>query len=216
MVQRVESQSAPFPLDDWLEEVEATLRAQAIPRVRIYSDDSPPEFESLFSSGGYESRCEVGFLAPQGYPDPPSPEITLRPVRSEQDWKDKCALHEEAMEGPDGYSNQADLWVEMERQKCATGKMDTFLVYRDNQVVATVGSIVDDGLLRLKNIVVAPKVRRQGIALATVHHLWRKAEIDHGCRLGVFGLKVGKGSHLYRRAGLLEVTEQYEWSKVLS
>jgi len=120
------------------------------------------------------------------------------------------------MEGPDGYTNQAELWVEMERRKCATNKMRSYLVYRDTQVVATVGTIVGDGLLRLKNIVVLPQFRRQGIALAIVQHLCRMAEVDHGCRLGVFGVEGEKGSKLYRRAGLYYVTEQYEWSKSLT
>ncbi len=215
VVHRIVSDHGPLPLASWLEEVELALQSRLIPRIRIYLDDCTPEFERLFRHGDYETRCEIGFLAPQGHPTPPS-EIQLREVRSEDDWGLKYKLHEQAMEGPDGYTNQADLWVEMERRKCATGKMQSYLVCRHDEVVATVGTIVSDGLLRLKNIVVAPKLRRQGIALATVHHLWRMAEADHDCRLGVFGVKGGKGSCLYQRAGLFAVTEQYEWSKILN
>lgn len=215
VIQRLAGSPNRWPDRNWIAEAEGVLRLRKIARARIYLDDRRPQTDELLGQHGYQSRGETGFLAPLGHPTPPA-EIELRLVRHEDDWRRKLALHSEAMEGPDGYTNQADLWVEMERRKCATGEMQTYLVYRQDQMVGTVGAILHDGLLRLKNIVVVPRFRRQGIALAIVQQLWRMAEADFGRRLGVFGVTGGKGSSLYRRAGLYAVTEQYEWSKRLS
>lgn len=215
VVQRVDPPDSTEQAGRWLDQIEGILAGHRIPRARIYLDEKLPLLENLFVRRGYVCRGELGFLAPLGHP-PPTAAVRLCRVHEEVAWQQKLALHTAAMEGPDGYLNQADLWVDMERRKCETGGMQTYLVYRRDQVVATVGTIVGQGLLRLKNIVVAPQYRRQGIALAIVHDLWRMAETEHGSRLGVFGVTGGKGSNLYRRAGLQAVTEQYEWSKLLS
>jgi hypothetical protein len=41
------------------------------------------------------------------------------------------------------------------------------------------------------------------------------AEAEYGSRLGVFGVEGENGSRLYQRAGLYEITCQYEWSRLL-
>ena len=118
------------------------------------------------------------------------------------------------MEGPDGYTNEADLWVAMERRKCETGLMQSFFVEREGEICGTVGMIIQaDRLARLKNIVIAPPHRRTGLGVAAVGLLRQLAARDHGLRLGVLGVQGGHGSKLYRRAGLSEVTCQFEWSR---
>jgi GNAT superfamily N-acetyltransferase len=215
VIQRVDFDNTHEVPESWLEEIEHVLRERSVSRARVYLDNCPPAVSACFRDHGYEHRGEVGFLAPEGYSNPPQ-NVRFSEVRTDDDWNLKQTLHEQAMEGPDGYTNQADLWVEMERRKCATGLMHSFLVRRDEEIVATVGTIVDAGLLRLKNIVVSPLVRRCGIGVAIVHHLWKMAELDHGCRFGVFGVEGGIGSNLYRRAGLYEITRQFEWSRLMN
>ena len=214
VVQRVTCPPDPDTIASCLDSIDSILRSRSIPRARIYVDDATAELQAQLRAAGYESRSEIGFLAPVETVVPPAT-IQLHRVESAADWHNKLVLHAAAMEGPDGYTNQADLWVEMERRKCETGNMQMYLIVRDGQVVATVGTIINAGLLRLKNIVVKPEFRRQGIALATVQHLRKMAEADHNCRLGVFGVAQGTGSCLYHRAGLYAVIEQQEWSKIL-
>ena len=198
VVHRIASDRVESLTEAWLDEVEEALRQHRIPRARIYFDEFPDVFASVLRGRGYAERGEIGFLAPQGYRGPPS-NYRLCEVRTADDWNLKLCLHEAAMEGPDGYTNQADLWVEMERRKCASGDMRSFLVRRDDEIVATVGTILKRGVLRLKNIVVGASLRRQGIGHATVQLLWQMAETDHACRLAVFGVEGGKGSRMYRR-----------------
>uniref|UniRef100_A0A7S2IGY7 N-acetyltransferase domain-containing protein n=1 Tax=Helicotheca tamesis TaxID=374047 RepID=A0A7S2IGY7_9STRA len=107
----------------------------------------------------------------------------------------------------------------MEKRKCEIGDMQAYLVRRklDNAVVAVVCAIVHDGVVRMKNLVVAPKHRRQGHALATVQLLWHMAEKQYpGSCFCVFAIKGGYGERVYRdKAGMLPVTRQYEWSRKL-
>jgi GNAT superfamily N-acetyltransferase len=215
VVQRLNFSPGPAVNDTWLDEIETALIDRSVRRARIYVDDIlTNDVNQLLLGRGYEKRGEIGYLAPKGHPKVPK-SFRLCEVRTKDDWQLKLCLHEEAMEGPDGYTNQADLWVEMERRKCETGKMKCFLIRKDDEIVGTVGAIVSDGLLRLKNIVVSPRMRRQGIGVAAVHLLWQMAEAEHGCRLGVFGVEGGKGSKMYQRAGLYEITVQHEWSRLI-
>lgn len=215
VVHRIDFDTVPAVTESWVDQMEHALAERSIPLARIYLDDCPAEVHSMLDRRGYERRCEIGFLSRPGPVAPPE-NMRLCPVRSEDDWRRKHMIHAEAMEGPDGYTNRADLWVEMERRKCATGQMQSYLVRRDDEVVATVGAIRCEGLVRLKNIVVAPKCRQCGIGVATVWLLWQLADASYGCRLGVFGVEGGGGSRLYRRAGLHQITCQHEWSRLLS
>jgi hypothetical protein len=211
VIQRVEEPIGP----DWLDEAESALAQRHVRLARVYLEQVQPAGDSLLQQRGYVQRGEIGFLAPQGHPRPHR-NARLCAVADDADWKQKLRFHERAMEGPDGYTNSADLWVEMERRKCETGQMRCFLVRRNRDVVAAVGAILEQGLVRLKNIVVAPESRRSGLGIATVHLLWTMAEETHGCRLGVFGVEGGQGGRLYQRAGLYQVTSQYEWSRLLT
>lgn len=214
VVHRISQDQTSELSESWIDEVETKLRSHQVARARLYFDVFPDSLEATLLKRGYQPRSEVGFLAYLGHPEPPAG-FRLCEVRTDAEWSLKHCLHQSAMEGPDGYTNQADLWVDMERRKCASGTMRTYLVRRDDEIVATVGTIVMDGLLRLKNIVVAANMRRQGIGSATVKLLWELAE-QQGRRLGVFGVEGGKGSRMYAGAGLCEVTKQYEWSRVLT
>mmetsp|Transcript_25424 Transcript_25424/g.61239 ORF Transcript_25424/g.61239 Transcript_25424/m.61239 type:complete len:272 (-) Transcript_25424:467-1282(-) len=215
VIHRVETSVGQDLPATWFDEIEQVLGERAVCRARIYFDGCPRGRDEVFRDRGYERRSEIGYLAPVGHPKVPA-NMRLSQVLTKDDWKLKLSLHEQAMEAPDGYTNQADLWVEMERRKCATGLMRSFLVRLDDEIVATVGTIVNDGLLRLKNIVVSPHMRRRGTGVGVVQHLWQMAEVDYGCRFGVFGVQGGKGSKLYSRAGLYEVTRQTEWSRLMA
>jgi GNAT superfamily N-acetyltransferase len=210
VIHRISPQGMECLTNAWVDEIEEALRQR-----HIHFDVFPDDFASVLRGRGYGERGEIGFIAPDGHPSQPD-NFQLCEVRTNADWNLKLCLHEEAMEGPDGYTNQADLWVEMERRKCTSGSMRSYLVRRDGEIVATVGTIVEANVLRLKNIVVAANLRRQGIGQATVQLLWQLAETDHACRLAVFGVQDGKGSRMYKRAGLYQVNEQYEWSRILT
>lgn len=215
VVHRVNLDEISSNVARWVDEVESALKERGVTLARIYLDDYQECVDRVLRDRGYECRTEIGFLADKKTPVVPK-HLSLSPVATEQDWQRKQQLHEMAMEGPDGYRNEADLWVRMELRKCQTLQMQSYLVWMDHQVVATVGAIVHDHFLRLKNILVSPAFRRCGIGLATVHLLWSRAEAEHCCQFGVFGVEGARGSRMYRRAGLSPATRQYEWSRLIT
>jgi len=81
VVHRIASDRIPNPMESWLDDIEAILSAHSISRARIYLDDSTPEIEDIFQRSGYETRCELGFLSPEGETQPPR-NIQLRQVLS--------------------------------------------------------------------------------------------------------------------------------------
>ncbi len=212
VIHRVESM--PSNLAAWLDEIEVKVADRDVPLVRIYLEHCPDGLRQAFRERGYQQRNEIGFLAPSGDSHVPQG-LALSEVLSDADWQFKQAIHNEAMHGPDGYTNQADLWVELEQRKCATGQMRSFLVQRDGEVCGTVGAIAHDGLLRLKNIVITPRFRRLGLGVAAVQLMRRLASQQQNRRLGVYGVDGGPGSRLYKRAGLREINCQQEWSRMI-
>ena len=125
VVHRIDLSGDRQPSDRWLDQIEFILRERAVARARIYLDECPSSIQALMRRRGYGHRCELGFLAPAGHPELPR-NIRLCRVRTEADWRLKQSLHAEAMEGPDGYTNQADLWVKMELRKSNTGRCTAF------------------------------------------------------------------------------------------
>ena len=201
--------------DKWMDEVEQAVAERNVPLVRIYIDTCTEQMRAAFLQRGYRDRAEIGFLAPPDRCERPEG-ITIREVVGEHDWQVKHSIHAEAMHGPDGYTNQAELWVQMERRKCITGGMRSFLVEWDGEICGTVGAIAHRQLLRLKNIVILPRYRRRGLGVSTVQLLKVMAGEIPGRRLGVYGVDGGPGSRLYQRAGLQEINCQIEWSRLLN
>lgn len=205
----------PNDVHGWLDEVESHLRRCGATRVRIYVGSSPEFARAALLQRGYEERIEIGFVARSANMPLPKSDVILREVVSDQDWAAKLHLHEDAMDGPDGYTNQAASWVQMERRKFLTGGMQCYLVEQDHRIVGTVGAIDFGPILRLKNLVIAPGFRRRGLGLAAVHQLKLLASREPNRRLGLFGIVGEPGIALYRNAGLREINRQFEWSRSL-
>lgn len=212
VVHRVRTGALGSQCEAWLNEVERQVRLRRAGTVRVYIEGCSLELEQVFLRRGYLKRVELGFLTTHQSLGV-EPGFRLREVVTPLDWSLKHAVHQAAEIGPDGYRSDADVWIEMEKRKCATGRMRCYLIERRGAVCGTIGAIAVDGLLRGKNMVVAPPFRKAGVGLASVRLLWQLAE-ERRTLLGVFGVAGGPGSRLYRRAGLAVATEQLEFSLV--
>jgi hypothetical protein len=214
VVQRVSPQEIREPAR-WLVEVESAVRWAGSDLVRIYLQQPAPALERILRASGYRRRVEVAFLSPPS--DPPGEEIVrFRELAGPRDWTLKERLHArlDSERGPDDYPNPAALWVEMVKRKCAAGQKRTFFLEVDGDICGLTGTIEMPNLLRLKNLVILPEFRRQGLGLQTVFSAWRLAA-GEGMQLGLFGIDGEAGAAMYRRAGLTECGEQAEWIRSL-
>lgn len=194
----------------WIAEAERALSNAGVALARIYLDSRGPADE-LLRRAGYIDREELVFA--HSLEDGGS-ELTLRPVLTPDDWQRKLELHQAGDISPDGHHVPAAEWVALERRKCDDG-MEAYLAEAGGEIVGAIGAIRGDGILRMKNILIHPAHRRQGLARAMLHRLaaiGREQGISEQC---VFAVRGDAGEQLYRSSGMQLVGAQVEWSKPL-
>lgn len=211
VIQRVDPAIVAEHGEQWLAEAEFALSRIGAATARVYLENRHVPVDALFRSAGYSDRAELIFA---GSFEAPGPGLTLKPVESEADWDRKLELHRLIETPPDGHPTSASDWVALERRKCKAG-MKAYLIERDGETVGAIGALFGDRLVRLKNIVVHPAYRRQGIGLAMLGHLGTigaaRGISDHI----VFAVRGEIGELLYRAAGMRVIGSVVEWSKPL-
>jgi len=210
VIHRVDPAAIAAGGEAWVIQAEQALAGVGAAMARIYLDARGPADEVL-RHAGYHDRDELIFAHSLGEP---APGVTLRPVKTDEDWGRKLRFHAAVRETPDGHDHRASEWVALERRKCADG-MDAVLAEVDGATVGAIGAVWGDGLLRLKNIVVDPAYRRRSIGrrmLSQMAAVGREHGISEQCILAVRG---DAGEMLYRSAGMQVVGIQVEWSKPL-
>lgn len=212
VIHRVEPAVIAALGETWVILAERALADVGAGMARIYCDARGSEADDLLRRAGYSDRDE---LVLAHLLQEPAPGLSLRPVKSDEDWERKLRLHATMQISPDGHSNRASDWVALERRKCADG-MDAFLAEVDGETVGAIGAVWGDGLLRMKNVVVHPAHRRRSIGRALLSHIaaiGRERGVSEQC---IFAVKGEAGELLYRAAGMQVVGTQVEWSKQIA
>jgi GNAT superfamily N-acetyltransferase len=212
VVHRVDPAAVAAGGSEWIAACETAMAGVGSSLCRIYLETRHDRADAILSGAGYVARDELVFI--DAVPDP-SIDVTLRRVESAADWADKLLFHQAANETADGHGNLAADWVELERRKCRAG-MRAYLAELDGEVVGAVGAIWCDGFVRTKNLVVAPRRRRRGIAraiLGRIAALGRARGLPRQCVLAVRG---EQGELLYRSLGMPMIGFQVEWSRPLA
>jgi GNAT superfamily N-acetyltransferase len=197
----------------WMGEATAALLDAGFAHGRIYLDEPFEPLEAELASDGWTMRREPGLVALENVPSR-GPRIELVPVIDDEDWATKELVHAADGLRPDGHQASASRWVSMERARVTTGELDAWLVVRDGIVCGTVCTMIEDDVLRNKNLVVHPDHRRVGVGLSVLASLDVMAR-DRGLVLGTFSVAGEDGELLYRAAAMTSVVEQREWSRPL-
>jgi GNAT superfamily N-acetyltransferase len=212
VVHRVEP--GPFTRNPsrWVALAETRLRAAGHRLARVYLR---PEGEALgrgLQLEGYRARMEIGFVAdvPLGRA---RPGVRLRPVGTQGDWALKRRIHEDTEHQSDGYDALGAEWVELERRKCATGRMRCFVLEVHGEPCGATAAIEVEEFLRVKNLFIRPRERGRGLALDAVRLLATLAAADGRRAVGCFAVAGTPSEAVYRRAGLRPVTRLVEWTK---
>lgn len=198
--------------DAGIEVIECRLAELRCPQPRFYLTRPLSRLEQALAARGYRPRVELGLITRDLAP-PERRDVRLRRVVDEDDWDLKVRLHTDCPMTPDGYATVPRDWVEMERRKCQDGGMMPYLIESGGVICGAVNAIAMGGLWRLKNLVVHPRFRRRGLAVAAVRLLAHEANMSGGHALGSFTLENDLGLRTYRRAGLAVITRQIEWSR---
>ncbi len=190
-------------------------------RARLYLQQRHPALEAALVGRGYRPRDEVGFIRLTSgvatvRATAAAPRVSVHPVEGASGWLAKLVFHRQAPERPDGHASSAEEWVELEERKAAAGYMQAFLIRVGDEVVGAVAAAPQRELLRVKNLVVHPAHRRQGVATEIMDRLEAIAAGSGKRALGCFALAGEAPETMYRRCGFQAVTRQTEWLKDLS
>ncbi|MFN7918935.1 MAG: GNAT family N-acetyltransferase [Bryobacteraceae bacterium] len=207
----VQRATATEPPSTWLRNAEADFARVGARWNRIYLTSPAPGLEVLLAARGYRCRREIGFLSPSGTA-PAEPETTWRPVLDAEDWQIPARMRQQGGLNSDGYRTSPQEWMALMRLKHQTGEQEPFLLMRGNAVCGEVSVMDRPGMLRLKNLFVAPEWRGKGVGVDAAHLVWREAIRRGKAAAGVFGLEGEPGSSVYSRAGFIATTDQVEWS----
>ena len=185
------------------------MRCIGAQQYRIYDQTVGQQLDPLLTDMGYTRSEEVGLVSCERYPSNPS--LQLQPIVNDDDWSEKLALHSCGGPAPDGHHVSPERWVQMERRKEATGKLQFFLARWDGKVCGTVGVINGPGFIRMKNLWVTDAFRGRGVGSAITMALVNRA-IDSGYRaLGLVALADGPALPMYLRLGMRPVARLIEW-----
>ena len=204
---------------EMLSRAENELRSLGGRVMRVYIEDPVPQaLSGSFRRLLYRPRTELALMSRlplvQSSGELDTAYILSR-VKTEQEWRTKESLHAGEEGQPDGYRLLAADWVKLEREKCETGGMSCYLVFRGNEPVATVGLVRDRGIARLKNLYVSSQYRKRGVGLATIYLLAQEAGALGYESFGCFAVKGGNALRVYERTGLRVVSSVTEFSKDL-
>lgn len=198
--------------DTAIQAIESRLAQLRCPQPRFYLTRPLPRLEQALAARGYRPRVELGLITRDLSPMS-GLNVGLRRLHDERDWDRKVRLHADCPLTPDGYATLPQDWVAMERQKCQHGGMTPYLIETQGTICGAVNAIDMGELWRLKNLVIHPRFRRRGLAVAAVRLLAQEAGVAGGRALGSFALENHLGLHTYQRAGLTVITRQIEWSR---
>lgn len=218
VIHRVSISEASRDSVGWIEAFEDDLRATAAPIARFYLQGSTLALNRAFERRGYTRNVELGFAADATSALPICAEhaaFAFRRVVEDEDWAAKLEIQRQCSLGADGHASDAEDFVTLERRKASAGYMTPYLITRDGEpcgatCVARVGKI-----LRLKNLVVHPAQRRQGLGEFVARYVAGYAQRVGARGAGCFALEGHRSVDMYRRAGYRKIAELVEWRRDL-
>ena len=214
LMHAVDGRRLPTDIGQWAQSLEEVFGKHGSRLCRLYVASEASPLQADLTASGYQSVKEVGlYTRLKSHQHIHWPDARLRPIDQAHDWQRKAELYVEAQKGPDGHNMQGRAYAELERIKCEAGYMRSYLYWHEGQPVAAVSLAISARYARMKNVLVHPEHRGQGIGLRLVHALFAEAVRNGATELGAFAAEGGVGHKLYHRCGLRDITYQIEWTK---
>jgi GNAT superfamily N-acetyltransferase len=225
VVHRVREAEIPGEPRRWVRHVEQAITRLGGVQSRWYLDESDVELARVLAELGYRARVELGYVL-DADPRPPrivsgrplaiAESVALRAITTPAEWTAKLRIHRHAAAGLDGYAVTPEQWVAMERRKCTAGYMRPYLIERGGRVAGAVNVAICGSILRMKNLIITPEHRRQGVATRFAAGLAQMAATMKCDAAGCFAIVGEIGAQVYPGAGYREVIRQVEWVKPLA
>lgn len=188
---------------------EAAIRRGA-PSLRVYGLDDAGPGAAVCASAGLVARDELAFVGP-GRTGRSASALDLRPADGDEGALARRRVGRFETSAPDGHPIEPEAYLAGEERRAATGELDLHVAWDGDEPVAIVGCLRLGTLLRLKNLLVRPDRRREGIGTAVTATLLRWAG-QEGRTLGVVAVAGETGERIYRSLGMPLAGTFTEWS----
>jgi GNAT superfamily N-acetyltransferase len=202
----------------WIAQVEEAVAGTGAALSRIYVEHDAEALSAAMLEAGYVKRHEIVYWtgAEEAYA---APQLRFSRVESARDREARKRLYEsiekDSEAGSDGYRSGSSIWLELMARKEAGGELEPYLIWSGEQVAGEVSLMAGSPILRLKNLVVGPDQRGQGIGAGIVAWARHQAFLRGKRQVMALGVEGCPGSRLYRRTGMQEAGIYTEFSKSL-
>ncbi len=200
-------------VDTWIQKIEACFATRGALWVRFYLQQLSDKQREQLQKKGYRELLELGFATRLG--DTCCEGMVLKRCLSVQQWQEYTRLSLVSVSGPDGFDMDGDSYVRVSRLKAEAGYMTPYLAFLHGKLVGFVNLSFQGDFARCKNLLVHPDFRDQGVGSGIVATAMAVAR-DHGARFfGAYAITGEPSVALYRGLGMVEVTRQFEWSRLI-
>jgi len=202
--------------ESWLNAIEVEFRKIGTSLCRFYFSQQSEAQNKILMDRGYDKVTEIGLAVNlDSLKSINSSKGELKPILDNGGWKLKKTLYKAAKLGPDGHNMKDGAFSDFEKVKCDAGYMISFLYWKDNKPIGAVSLAIKDEFSRLKNLLVHPDYRGQGIGSEIVMALTKEAKSLGSKTFGVYAVENMNSHKLYLGCGMKEVLRHTEWSKEL-
>ncbi len=217
VLHNIQQENIPKNLKNWLDDVEYEFKVVGASLCRIYFSHQTESYYQLLIDRGYKKVVEVGLLISleEALKSSTTFNNALKPIQNHEELVLKKALYQLAKQGPDGHNMRDGSFADFEKVKNDAGYMTSYLYWKDNQPVGAVSLAIKNEFARLKNLLVHPSYRGQGIGSEMVIDLMHEAKRLGAKTFGVYAAENMNSHRLYLGCGMQEVLRQTEWSKEL-
>lgn len=115
----------------------------------------------------------------------------------------------------DGHSTAIDHYAELELLKIISGYMTPYFLERNGHVVGSIKLSRESGWARIKNLIVAPEYRRQGVATRIIEAFTKLAIDKKMTYVGAYALRKSVAIEMYKKTGMEIICQQFEWTRRL-
>ncbi len=201
--------------DVWIEDRERAFKRNKAEMIRVYLQKDNSPLSKFLEETGYQKTIEIGFAMKLEGVSTEEPDERMIAVESNDFLEHEIELSKDAGTGPDGHDMGSGDYARLQLCKIQAGYMLPFFCLEEGRILGSVKMAIEGNLCRLKNILVNPRARRQGVATAMIKWMFRKAADLDMEYIGAYALEKGGAERLYANLGMKEVTRQYEWTKPL-
>ena len=201
--------------DIWVKDGERAFTGTKAEMMRIYLQEDNSPLSEILEESGYKKSTEIGLAMNLTSVRNEAPDRKLLPIELNDFLECEIELSRNAGAGPDGHGMGSGEYARLELHKIHAGYMRPFVYRGDGKILGSVKIAIEGRFCRLKNMLVHPLYRREGVATEMIKSMIRKAA-DLGMEyIGAYALEQGGAKQLYQKLGMEEVTRQFEWTKPL-